>query len=374
MPSPKRPLLLAHYMPWSEADPAAKRYGWHWTMNRRDPNRVTDGQPEIASKYNPLIAPYDSGDPDALEYHVLLMKIAGIGGVIVDWYGDIDFNDYAVIHRNTQALVRAVKKAGLRFCVCYEDSTVPKLIAGGVIVAANAVAHGQTLMARLEAGWFADPAYATFAGKPVFMVFGSGYYTPEQWTQMLAPRNPVAFFTQDYRRLPAVGAFAWPNPRTGTVGVQAEGDRFYALAKTGATLIPVAFPRFDDYYKQAGVHDSYGNIADRGGATLRETLDRAAKSGAAMVQLATWNDWGEGTQIEPSAQHGYRDLEIVQATRRRTEPGFAFGAADLRLPLRLHTLRKRHAGNAARQKQLDAVFALLCAGKGRGAATALNAL
>jgi len=26
-----------------------------------------------------------------------------------------------------------------------------------------------------------------------------------------------------------------------------------------------------------------------------------------MVQIATWNDWGEGTGIEPTAEFGYRD-------------------------------------------------------------------
>ena len=40
--------------------------------------------------------PYDSADPVALEYHVALMKLAGIDGVIVDWYGMDNFNDYAL--------------------------------------------------------------------------------------------------------------------------------------------------------------------------------------------------------------------------------------------------------------------------------------
>ncbi len=31
-----------------------------------------------------------------------------------------------------------------------------------------------------------------------------------------------------------------------------------------------------------------------------------------MVQIVTWNDWAETTQVEPSCDHGYRDLEICR--------------------------------------------------------------
>jgi len=47
---------------------------------------------------------YDSADPAVLEYHVLLMKLAGIDGVIVDWFGSADYYDYATINRNTTQL------------------------------------------------------------------------------------------------------------------------------------------------------------------------------------------------------------------------------------------------------------------------------
>jgi len=42
---------------------------------------------DIWSNYHPLIGLYDSTDPDLLECHLLQMKLAGIDGVIPDWYG-----------------------------------------------------------------------------------------------------------------------------------------------------------------------------------------------------------------------------------------------------------------------------------------------
>ena len=87
-------------MPWYMAKPHSQQWGWHWTMGTFDPEGHNGGQPTIASHYHPIIGPYDSGDPDVLEYHALLMKLAGIDGVVIDWYGTVDFLDYGLNHRN----------------------------------------------------------------------------------------------------------------------------------------------------------------------------------------------------------------------------------------------------------------------------------
>ena len=74
-------------------------------MNAFDPEMIKDGMRSIASHYYPMIGPYDSGDPAILEYHLLLMKLSGIDGVVADWYGLSDDADYLLIHRNIAALV-----------------------------------------------------------------------------------------------------------------------------------------------------------------------------------------------------------------------------------------------------------------------------
>ena len=139
-------LLMAHYMPWFEAAPVNKQWGWHWTMNHYQPDHLLNGCREAASHYYPLLGLYDSNDPDVLECHVLLMKFAGIDGVFIDWSGIDDFLDYGINHRNTLHLISFIKKAGLRFAIVYEDATVPKLVAASRLPQTEVVAHGQTLM------------------------------------------------------------------------------------------------------------------------------------------------------------------------------------------------------------------------------------
>jgi hypothetical protein len=123
-------IVLVHYMPWYASKPVSGYWGGHWTMDYFDPDKVkANGQREIASHDYPLIGPYDSNDPHALECQVLLMKFAGIDGAIIDWYGIEDVgSSYAMIHRNTQHFVKHLKRAGLQFTICYEDRTVKRMV------------------------------------------------------------------------------------------------------------------------------------------------------------------------------------------------------------------------------------------------------
>ena len=96
---------------------------------------------EIASQHYPLIGPYDSSDPDVIEYHLLTMKLAGIDGVIVDWYGLQQFRDYPILHRSTRRLVEQVERLKMKFVICYEDQTIPASVQANRIADVGRVDH-----------------------------------------------------------------------------------------------------------------------------------------------------------------------------------------------------------------------------------------
>lgn len=117
-----------HYMPWFDgpAYPEANRHytwGWHWTMNNRDPNIINiDGRRQIASHDYPLIGPYASNDPDVIEYHLLLLKFSGIDGVLIDWYGvEGNNNDCESLLKNSNAFIDRLTATGLHFALVVED-------------------------------------------------------------------------------------------------------------------------------------------------------------------------------------------------------------------------------------------------------------
>src|ERR1700677_1597149 len=170
---------MVHYMPWFQSPYSlgSGNWGYHWTMNHFNPNTVnpTNDEDEIASWYYPLIGPYDSSDPAVLEYHVLLMKLGGIDGVIVDWYGSADYLDYGVNNQATSRLFEFTRKAGLKFAVCYEDQTIQHMVEGNYLAASNAISQAQTEMRYLQRSWFDDPSYLRLNDHPVLLNFGPQY-------------------------------------------------------------------------------------------------------------------------------------------------------------------------------------------------------
>jgi hypothetical protein len=84
----------------------------------------TAGKRQIASHFYPLIGPYACSDRDVIEYHLLLMKYSGIEGILFDWYGSSDINDYGLIRRNTEQIIDRLDEVGLKFAIVYEDRTV----------------------------------------------------------------------------------------------------------------------------------------------------------------------------------------------------------------------------------------------------------
>ncbi|HYG24783.1 MAG TPA: glycoside hydrolase family 71/99-like protein [Verrucomicrobiae bacterium] len=377
--------IMAYYMPWYVAKPHSAAWGWHWTMDHFDPDRITaSGEREIASWYYPSIGPYDSADPAVLEYHVLLMKLAGIDGVIVDWYGPDDFLDYGINNQRTAALFEVTRRAGLKFCICFEDQTVQQKIKGGFIKAEDAIPHTQSMMRYLETNYFGDETYLRWNGRPVLLNFGPQYFHADaEWVQILSVfKTEPALFTEDNRLPVGVGAFNWPpmwlSRAPGTRGVLSESalegylTGFQQNGRSWPAYISSAFPRFHDVYRKAGMRDYWGYLGDRGGETFRDTLTRALTNDSFIAQIVTWNDYGEGTIVEPTLEYGYRDLEIVQELRRKhLQPAFSHESRHLRLARRLYDLRR--VGKAARG-ELDLIFNAIIAGDLSKAESRLSAL
>lgn len=85
--------IYVHIMPWFESNATSGNGAWglHWTMANQNPNNTdATGRRQIASYYYPLIGPYGSADKDVIEYQLLLMKYAGVDGVLIDWPGTIN--------------------------------------------------------------------------------------------------------------------------------------------------------------------------------------------------------------------------------------------------------------------------------------------
>lgn len=352
-PSKSGTQMFAHYMPWYEAPPISKVYGWHWTMGKFDPSKDIAGGREIASRYMPRIGIYDSSDPKVQEFQALQMKVAGLEGAIIDWYGYENVYDYQSVHKNTLSFIKQLKKVGLKYAITLEDQVLPNLIKFGKVQESETVPYAKKMFDWMDTNFFKDDAYLKDGDTPILLVFGPQFYKAGDWKEILTGRKLKVYGVNGPHSF-GNGGFNWPAPKEGLNYTQ----NFYNRGK-GTSLIAGAFPRFHDIYEKAGVRPSYGEIPDDDGKTLMQTLDWAVASGAKWTQIATWNDWGEGTQIEPSVQHGNRDLKIVQGYRRKHDPSFRYREADLDLMTKIWALK----GNKATLDRADQAMKALQEGR-----------
>jgi hypothetical protein len=81
----------------------------------------------------------------------------------------------------------------------------------------------------------------------------------------------------------------------------------------------------------------------------------------------TWNDYGEGTMLEPTVEFGYGLLNLLQ-----TELGTTTKQPELDLVARLYALRNKYEDDDAKQKRLNQVFYYLVALKFTEAAALMD--
>ena len=344
--------VYMHYMPWFQTPETlgANNWGWHWTMNNRNPNVIgSNGQRQIASNYYPLIGPYDSSDPNVIEYHMLLMKLSGIDGVIVDWYGQKGTNgDINSLLSASNTIINKTANYGLKYSVCLEDR-----FAGSTSdVTANINYASQN--------YFGQSNYIRVgaSNSPLMPIFGPvKYQQASSWSTIMAGvPSPPALLPLWYQSSQvgsyAKGEYSWIYQDQGTSDQQTLQQNF--LTQQSPTLgmaMGIAYPGYNDFYAQGGAGAGSGfTIPSNNGQTLANLLamDSTYSSHMNMLQLATFNDYGEGTMFEPTVQDGFSDLQQIQ---RFT--GVSYGLADLQLVYQLYEARTQLAGNTAAQTTLN---------------------
>jgi hypothetical protein len=322
-------LVLAAYLNhWQNSTGHWRWDGWAWDDcgEAHDPSHVgAGGLRDIASIYYPLIGPYDDRDPAVQQYHVRLAKASGIDAFIVDWYGMTSHGDFPVIDRNFQSMLRYAESHNFGLAVDYYAYA---FYLGGASPTVSAEFTNRTEairqvhddLAHVIQQYGPSPAYVKFNGKPVIFVFASQALSPSEWTEIvkaLHAEGLEAFFirfSSDFRFRPAFNTFfpwigahevvldhydpiAWINGR-------AEELRSHDL-QVGLNV----WPGFDS----TPVADwCYGlgkiQIDRQNGLLYNRTWNAAIKNSPQWIEVATFNDWNEGTIVEPTQQFRYRYL------------------------------------------------------------------
>jgi len=293
-------VLLVGAVPRAEAGEQlvlAFYYAWY------DMNTWTSGQLSDLPRQ-----PYVSADPSTIDRHVRQARSVGIDGFVQSWYGPGGANQ---TEGNLKVLLDVAAAHGFRVAVDFEVAS-PYFASGADRV--EALRHLLTVHAN-------HPAYLRVDGRPVVLFWASQRVSLDQWAAIRAQVDPdrASLWIVEGAAIDALAVFdglhlyniAWSDNPAGTLAnwggqvrakAQALGEYRYWVA--------TVMPGWDDT-RITGRTGAFVRVR-AGGDYYRRTWAGAAASGPDMVIITSFNEWMEGSMIEPSVSYGDDYLELTQ--------------------------------------------------------------
>jgi glycoprotein endo-alpha-1,2-mannosidase len=296
-------LVLAFYYGWYGAPEVSGKW-LHW-------DGVDAERKQIAtSTHYPVLGAYDSNDPKVIEQHCRWAREAGLDGFIYSWWG-IDGYEEKPLAR----LLDTAQRQNLKVCLYYEQVPQPR--------DPRSVLPDLRHILRQFAK---HPAYLKLQGRPVLFVYGRAMeqLSLSQWAWVLEtiraefPEGLCAIGDSLGRSAARVfdGIHTY-NP----VGVL-EGKPLNAIQPTleahyreaiqtagelGRIACVTIIPAYDDTkIRKPGIR------TDRfGGEAYRKQWDAVLTLNPDWVLITSFNEWHEGSEIEPSVEHGMRELRTT---------------------------------------------------------------
>jgi glycoprotein endo-alpha-1,2-mannosidase len=305
-PSAQPHRVMAFYYPWYGVPdgPGGAGRTVHW-------GRIDAADKDIqASTDYPELGAYDSHDPKVIDRHCRWAKDAGIDTFIVSWWGHNHYTDRAM-----DKILDGCERHGLSACIYYE--TVPR---------PQTPQSAADDIVKVLDKYGEHPAHLRINGKPVVFVYG--------------------------RALQELGLTDWlkavelVNGKSKS-GVTAIGDQFsYGSARvfdgvhtynTAGSLREMTVAEARKW--ASGTYQSWVQLADEagkisaitvipgyedtkirkpglavnryGGELYRAQWEEAIKADPHWVLITSFNEWHEGSEIEPSMEYEGRYLYLT---------------------------------------------------------------
>jgi hypothetical protein len=289
------------YYPWYST-PRRDGFWTHWYVDQ-------NGTQQLSTRYYPSRGLYSSSNPRLVDAQMREIRAAGIDTVVVSWWG---FGSREA--GRLPLVLEAARHNGLQVAL-----------------------HLEPYQGRTPASTASDIQQLRPFGITDFYVYDADRDDPAAWAQALAPLDGVRVFGQ-----------------TTLVGRAKAGgfDGLYTYdvgTWTGSTFARVCTQAHDVGLLCApSVGPGYDARLATGDTLVRTRSDglsydrmwrRAMRAQADLVTITSYNEWQEGTQIEPAraqvgrpdydgawgsegyaARHAYLDATARWAARMRTAP------------------------------------------------------
>jgi glycoprotein endo-alpha-1,2-mannosidase len=309
---------FAFYYPWY-GTPSVSGYWYHWNDANHNPDNITNGRRDISATDYPLLDVYDSNNETVISQHIQWAKQAGIGCFIISWWGINDFTDNASKH------IREIcERDNFNFTFYYESTTSINQALGDLNYLLNTYGN--------------SPSYYKIDGRPVIFVFqrardslerGRYPFFDNGWKDVVQDlkgngENPyiiMDFGGYEYDVKSFVDYFEGfvdgihvyndiaifdVSPSAVQYIYRSASDLAHSYNKI---FVATIVPGFDNT-----VASNYNNslVVDRqDGATYSLFWQIANASRPDGYAVTSFNEWHEGTEIEPSREYGNQYLNLT---------------------------------------------------------------
>lgn len=326
-------LVFALPLMAAESSPSARvlafYYGWYgnpetdgayhnWNHAIADSSgRSFPGGDDIGANYFPEAGTYSSNDPVTLDRQMRELKRARVGAISVSWWGKGHRTD-----RSIPLLLEAAHRHGLVLNFHIEPF-------GG----RNAATTGQAIRYLVDT-YGTHPAFQRlpeYGNRPLFFLYDS-YLTPAtEWSDLLTAGKPDSIRGTKYDAL-VIGL--WVKKGDGDAMLKARFDGFYTyfgsngftwgsnssnwaqLAKFAEEKKLIFIPSVGPGYIDTRIRP-WNHITSRSraaGKNYRRMFEAAIEARAPLISITSYNEWHEGTQIEPAVPKSIASFTYLDYT------------------------------------------------------------
>jgi hypothetical protein len=295
-------------------------------------------------KGTPSLGQYNSSDPSIADKQILLAKQHGIDFFAVSWMGKGDWLnwDFNIIDNNLRnGLLRAKHMADFSFCLFYET----------VLVLGTSLQLGKNFTQifaedmNYSLQYFSNPSYLRVNGDPVLFIYNVPYLYNHMATQdvhrlfdyvrqQLATKGVKLYIVGDMGGGPspaglspdwlysmnAMTSYFFDPGKKNTTGwneVLEDARTYYpqwlsTMNSKGIAFVPNVYPGFNNTH-ETDVSPPW-TVLPRDASSFGDMLGTALNcrsSSLGIVMITSWNEWMEGTMIEPSMKENEDFLNVV---------------------------------------------------------------
>jgi len=308
--------VAAFYYPWY-GNPDNDFKWIHWEEARKNPPL------DISSDYYPVLGAYSSADRAVVAQHFAWMRQAGIGVVITSWWGSGSNTDKLV-----PLLLEMGERYGIKVAFLIEGTstrTNTELVYNVKYIYRTYGAHPAFFRTRQGSLWSSGEKQ-----QGLFLLWGMRFefeggdpIEPEYWQEAMdqihaLPDGGLMIADENGSEWVTEGHFDGSYKYGVLDSDMAEPYTFANSLPAGAWYIPGVNPGFTRSHNVG--YEDFTFTPRRDGEAYAARWQAVFDEGIQpqMVAITTFNEWHEGTQIEPAvagatngAGYNYRDYESL---------------------------------------------------------------